>query len=168
MGKIAIVFGSTGGSTQFVARKIKRLVGADADIFNVAEIVPSDLEDYSQLILGTSTWGLGELQDDWEAFLPDFAQLDLKGKTIALFGLGDCESYPDSFVDAMGIIYEELKTKECTLVGSVDTDDYNFDESIAVVDGKFVGLPIDEDNESDKTDARLESWLKQITTAFEN
>jgi flavodoxin I len=48
-------------------------------------------------------------------------------------------------------------------VGAVDTDGYSFDDSEAVVDGKFVGLPLDDVNEDDKTDTRIEAWIAEIS-----
>ncbi len=163
MGKTAVFFGSTGGMTQSVARKIAFKLEVGDAVFNVAETSASEVEDFDNLILGTSTWGFGDLQDDWEDFLPDLARKDLKGKTIALFGLGDGMSYPDSFVDGMGTIYESLMDKGCTMVGAMDTDGYNFDESKAVVGGKFVGLPIDEENEFELTAERIENWTRALT-----
>ena len=62
----------------------------------------------------------------------------------------------------MGIIHEKIKDSGANFIGAVDTDDYTFDDSAALYDGKFIGLPIDEDNESDMTDARLEKWVADI------
>jgi len=160
MSKIAIVYGTSTGVTESVAEKIKKAVG-DAEVFDVAKITTDDLAPFDFLFLGASTTGYGDLQDDWDAFLPDFDSFDFSGKKVALFGLGDSSSYPDTFVDGMGTIYEALKDK-VEIVGATSTDGYTYDESIAIVDGKFVGLPLDDDNEFDQTDARLESWLKDI------
>ena len=162
MEKSAILFGSNGGATEGVAKQIAEKIGNDIELLDVANVSATDAEKYTNLILGTSTWGIGDLQDDWEGFLPGLAKTDLSGKTIALFGLGDCSSYPDSFVDGIGTIYEEIKEKGCMIVGQVETDGYTFDDSKAVYDGKFVGLPIDEDNESDKTENRIDSWLELV------
>lgn len=160
MSKIAIVYGTSTGVTESVAEKIKKAVG-DADVFDVAKVTTDDLTPYDFLFLGASTTGYGDLQDDWDAFLPDFDSFDFSGKKVALFGLGDSSSYPDTFVDGMGAIYEAIKDK-VKIVGAVSTDGYTYDESTAVVDGKFVGLPLDDDNEFDQTDARLEAWLKDL------
>ena len=166
MEKSAIFYGSNGGATETIAIQLAGKIGNGIEVLNVADVAASDAEKYTNIIFGTSTWGFGDLQDDWEGFLPDLAKLDLSGKTIALFGLGDASSYGDSFVDGMGTIYEELKNKGCTIVGHVETDGYSFDDSKAVFDGKFVGLPLDEDNESDQTDSRIDSWLEKITPQF--
>jgi flavodoxin I len=164
MKKTAIFYGSTIGNTETVAQQIAEKLGAE--LYNVAYSSIDKVQQYQNLILGTSTWGVGDLQDDWEGFLPALAKVDLTGKIIALFGLGDSSSYPDTFVDGMGTIYEALKEKGCTIVGMVDPKEYNFDDSSANIDGKFVGLPLDEDNESDQTEKRVAKWLEQILPAF--
>ncbi|MGV8092674.1 MAG: flavodoxin [Mangrovibacterium sp.] len=167
MEKIAVVYGSSSGNTETIAKTIAKKIGVEqVETFDVAKIAASVLEPYKNLILGTSTWGVGDLQDDWEAFLPSFEKTDLSGKTVALFGLGDSSSYPDSFVDGMGIIYEAIQNKGCKIVGAVETKGYSFDDSRALVNGKFIGLPLDEDNESDQSDQRVDQWLKQILTEF--
>ena len=131
-------------------------------VFHLSEFPVSKLAGYKNLIFGVSTWGIGDLQEDWNIFFPELSKADLKGKTIALFGLGDAESYPDTFVDGMGTIYEIIKDKGCTIIGQVDAADYNFEDSKAVYEGSFIGLPLDEDNESNLTDSRIEKWLTKI------
>jgi flavodoxin I len=87
---------------------------------------------------------------------------NLQGKTVALFACGDSSSYSDTFCDAMGLIYQEIANSGAIIVGQTPTDGYSFDSSISVVDGKFVGLAIDEVNESNKTDERIAAWVKNI------
>ena len=118
------------------------------------------------LILGTSTWGAGELQDDWYDGLRVLQDADLSDKTIALFGCGDCESYSDTFVGGIGELYNGIKESGANFIGSVETYGYTFDDSEAVVDGKFIGLPLDDVNEDDKTDSRIEAWIADITPAL--
>lgn len=167
MEKTAILYGSSSGNTETTAKNIaKRISNGQVEIFDVANIAASSVEPFKNLILGTSTWGVGDLQDDWEAFLPQFEKIDLSEKTVALFGLGDSSSYPDSFVDGMGIIYKTIQKKGCKIIGEVEADEYSFDDSEALVNGKFIGLPLDEDNESDHSDDRINNWLKQILPEF--
>lgn len=167
MEKTAIVYGSSSGNTETIAKTIAKKIGMEqVDLFDVAKASVSAIMSYQNLILGTSTWGVGDLQDDWEAFLPQFEKLDLSGKVIAIFGLGDSSSYPDSFVDGMGIIYEAIQKQGCKIVGAVEAEGYSFDDSRALADGQFIGLPLDEDNESDRSDDRVDQWLKQILTEF--
>ena len=118
------------------------------------------------LILGTSTWGAGELQDDWYDGLKTLQGADLSGKTIALFGCGDCSTYSDTFVGGIGELYNGIKDSSAKFIGSVETDDYTFDDSEAVIDGKFIGLPLDDINEDDKTDTRIEAWIAAISPSL--
>lgn len=110
---------------------------------------------------------MGDLQDDWEGFLPELKKANLEGKTIALFALGDSYSYSDSFVDSMGIIYEAIKDKGCKIIGAVSKSGYNYDASRAENGAEFVGLPLDEDNEYELTDSRLGEWLNGILPLFQ-
>ena len=48
------------------------------------------------------------------------------------------------------------------LIGKVSTDGYTFDSSASAEGGEFVGLAIDEMNESDKTDGRIAAWVKSL------
>lgn len=164
MNKTAVFYGSSSGNTEIIAKILAEKT--EADLFNVANKPVNEIERYKNLVLGTSTWGIGDLQDDWESFLPDLKKANLNGKTLALFGLGDSGSYSDSFVDGMGIIYDAIKDKGCSIVGCIVTNGYSYKGSRAVVDGKFVGLPIDEDNESNLTQNRLEKWIEEIKKNF--
>ena len=92
----------------------------------------------------------------------DLEGADLNGKKVALFGCGDSSSYSDTFGDALGKIYEVIKNKGCELIGRVSVEGYTYDSSEAIVDGQFVGLLIDEDNESNLTDQRVALWLEDL------
>ena len=46
--------------------------------------------------------------------------------------------------------------------GTNDIHGYAFDHSEAVRDDKFLGLPLDEDNEFDYTEGRVKGWTKQL------
>lgn len=165
MGKIAILYGSSGGNTEMVAKGIADLFEGEADLFNVEDVRLDDIKPYKYLILGASTTGIGDLQDDWESFLPAFSKADLSDKTVAIFALGDSASYSSSFAEAMIVIYDAIADKT-NIVGSVADEGYTYDDSMAVVDGRFVGLPIDEDNEYDKTDDRIGAWVEDLKKVF--
>lgn len=168
MKKIAIIYGSTSGNTQDVAKKIAaKLKENEVQILDVASIKPEVFDEYSNLILGTSTTGIGDLQDDWDLFLPKLKKINLEGKTIALFGLGDSSSYSDSFVDSLGILFETVQNKGCTIIGQISTEGYEYDSSRADLGGTFAGLVIDEDNESDQTDERIAAWVAEIAPKFQ-
>ncbi len=164
MKKIGIFYGSSTGTTAEVANTIALKLGVDAaDVHDVAQITPDLVKAYDLLILGTSTWGDGELQDDWYDGIKVLKDSDLQGKEVALFGCGDSESYCDTFCDGIGLLYEDLKGSGCKIIGNrVDPSDYNYSSSVAVIDGVFVGLPLDEINESSKTEARIDDWVKDL------
>ncbi|MDE7135106.1 MAG: flavodoxin [Muribaculaceae bacterium] len=162
MKKIGIFYGSTTGTTEKIANKIAEILNIDdKDVHDVASSSPSSLAPYDLIVVGTSTWGNGDLQEDWYDFVDGVRALDLKGKTIALFGCGD-ETMTESFCSAVGKLYRDFKETGAEFVGAYDTDGYNFNHSDAVVDGKAVGLLLDEVNHPELTDFRLRGWIGEI------
>ena len=149
MQKIGIFYGSSTGNSEAAAQQLQKEFGAEvATIYDVSSAKGSELEY------------------DFEDFLPEIKSANLKDKKVAIFGLGDQESYPDSFVDSIGITYEAIKDKGCQLVGKVSTDGYDYDESRGEVDGEFLGLPLDEDNQGDLTNERIKNWVEQLKGEF--
>ena len=177
MAKIGIFFGSNTGNTRKIAKLIKRRFDDElmAKPLNVNRVEVDDFAAYDYMIWGTPTLGEGELpglssdceSESWEEFLPKIEDLDLTGKTIALYGLGDQEGYPDEFVDALGELYEFATERGATIVGAWPTEGYEFEHSEAVRDDMFVGLALDQDNQSSMTESRLDAWLNQIAPDFE-
>ena len=161
MKKTVIIYGSTTGTCEDLAGRIAAKLGVD-NVINVTDFNDSVIADNDNLILGTSTWGAGEVQDDWYDGIKVIKGADLSGKTVALFGCGDSDSYADTFVGGLAEIYNAAKEAGANIIGAVLTDGYTFDDSEAVVDGKFVGLALDEVNEDNKTDERIDAWVAQI------
>ena len=158
----AIFYASSTGNTQIIAKEISRQLG-DITLFDIADEGISQMSEFDTIILGLSTWGEGELQDDWDDVWDDLKDIDFSNKTVALFGLGDQEDYGYNFVDAIGIAYEELENRAAHIIGKTSiSDDYFYEESRAVVDGKFVGLALDEDNQESLTNQRVLSWCEEI------
>jgi flavodoxin I len=167
MANIGIFYGSTTGNTEKVANMIRREFGEEnADLYNVDIVEKQDVEKYKYLIFGVSTWGVSDLQDDFEDFLEILDEVNFSGKKIAMFGLGDQSTYADSFVDAMGILYDGLEKMGVTIVGSISKAGYSFTGSMAIVKGKLVGLAIDEEFESNLTPGRVTNWVKQLKKEF--
>ena len=164
MKKTGIFYGSSTGTCEDLANQIADKMGvAASDVYSADKLSADLVKEYDLLILGTSTWGDGELQDDWYDGIKVLKSADLSFKSIALFGCGDSESYCDTFCDGMGILYEDLKDSGCSFIGNkVGTDGYSFSSSIAVVNGAFVGLALDEVNESDKTAERIDNWTAEL------
>lgn len=161
MKKTVIVYGSTTGTCEDLAGRIAAKLDVD-NVINVTDFNDSVIADNDNLILGTSTWGAGEVQDDWYDGIKVIKGADLSGKTVALFGCGDSDSYAGTFVGGLAEIYNAAKEAGANIIGAVPTDGYTFDDSEAVVDGKFVGLALDEVNEDNKTDERIDAWVAQI------
>lgn len=165
---IGIFFGSSTGNTEKAADIFKEELGDVVSIVkDIAESSASDMEGLDAYIFGTSTWNDGELQDDWVEFVNDqLDKVDLSGKKVALFGLGDQTGYPEYFVGGMGQLYKEIVSRGAVVQVFWPTDSYEFDESEAVVDGKFCGLPLDEDNEDELTEERIQQFCTLIREEF--
>lgn len=160
MKKTIVVFGSSTGTCEGIANDIAGKLGVEA--VNVQELDADKIADNDNLLLGTSTWGVGEVQDDWYDGLKVIKGADLSGKTVALFGCGDSCSYSDSFCGGMAELYSAVKEAGAKVIGQVDAADYTYDDSEAVQDGKFVGLALDNDNEESKTAERIDAWIEAI------
>ena len=160
MKKIGIFYGSSTGTTESVAKLIATNLGvSSSDIYDVESAKPN-LAEYDVLLFGSSSIGFGDLPDFWETYLKMLETSDLSGKTVALFCCGDSYTYSDSFCGAMRKIYDVLKTKSCTIIGEVSIAGYSTSESDAVINNKYIGLAIDEDNEDNLTLERVENWVK--------
>lgn len=171
MARIGIFFGTDTGRTRLLAKQIAKKLGDAADApINIGRTTLADFLAYDALILGSPTLGEGELpgestglsQPSWEEFLPQLADADLSGKTIAIFGLGDQKKYPDEFVDAIGLIHDALLARGARLVGRWPTAGYEFTGSQAVDGDEFLGLAIDQHHQGLLTESRIDAWLNQI------
>lgn len=160
MKKTIVVFGSSTGTCEGIANEIASKLGVEA--VNVQDFDADKVAENDNLLLGTSTWGVGEVQDDWYDGLKVIKGADLSGKTVALFGCGDSCSYSDSFCGGMAELYNAVKEAGAKVIGEVDAADYTYDDSEAVQDGKFVGLALDNDNEESKTAERIDAWIEAI------
>lgn len=160
----AIFYASSTGNTQRAAEMILENLGGNGivDIYNVANGTIEKMSVYDKLIIGTSTWGDGELQDDWADVFEKFKKIDFSDKTVAFFGLGDQEEYPDEFLSAMGILYEVVAAGGAKTIGGWSVAGYYHDASKAQDGENFIGLALDEDNQSDETDSRIDIWCEKI------
>lgn len=159
-----VIYGSSTGTCQAIAETIATKLGVEA--VDVTSINNDTIAAHDNLILGTSTWGAGEMQDDWYDGVKTLKSAGLSGKTVALFGCGDSESYCDTFCGGLKELKDAAVEAGATVVGEVSTDGYTFDDSEAVEDGKFVGLALDDINEDDKTEARINAWIEAIKPAL--
>lgn len=172
MDNIAILYGPTGGNTEKAARLVAKAFGeGNTVLIPVREVQESDIMKYSRIVfggptVGTHTWSDPNQKNDWDFFLTKLYKMNLKGKSCAVFGLGDQVSYSFKFVDDIGAIADRVIESGGKLVGLVEPDGYTFDESNAFRDGKFLGLPLDEDNEPELTEKRIRDWVNQLLTEF--
>jgi len=163
MAKIGLFYGSTTGNTLKAAELIRDGLGAgEVDLIDVGMAMGPDLQKYDTLILGTSTWHWGGLQDEWAVFEDYLTSEVLGGKTVAFFGLGDQKRYPDNFVDGMGLLYQKVKPLGVQVVGTWPKQGYDFQASAAAIGDRLAGLALDEDTEPDKTQDRVDQWVRQL------
>lgn len=176
MQKIGIFFGTETGTTRLVAKKIHKKLGdeiADKPV-NVNRISPAEMLRYDALILGTPSYGVGEmpgrsagcLESNWEEFLAQANGAEFSGKRVALFGLGAQERYSERFAASLIRVYEAITGLGAEVVGTWSPEGYVFEHSPSIIDGRFVGLVIDQRTQGMLTDERIERWLAQVKPAL--
>ena len=164
---VRIFYGSSSGNTHHVVDLLHAILkDVVVSITNISEADPDDLESASALILGISTWGNGEPQADWARFLPKMAHMNLKGKKVALFGLGDAKGFSGLFVNALRTLYDTVRDCGADVIGQWPTRGYEFEYSAAIENGQFVGLVIDQENQSDLTVQRVGEWAALVRPAL--
>lgn len=167
MSKIGIFVGTAGGTSMKIAKALGKEFDVDKDdIINMEEDFDDieQFEDYDILFLGSSTWGKGEVHFSWvdpilelEDEKPDFS-----GKTVAFFGAGDCKKHGEHFCSALGKLHKTFTGLGATAIGFIPKEDYEYEFSLAEIDGKFCGLGIDEHNEKGKTKERISNWIEVL------
>lgn len=174
VGDIGLFYGSSTCYTEMAAEKIQRTFaespeGAIAvDVFNISDTPIVSAQFYDAIIMGIPTWDYGELQEDWEEIWDDLDELELTGKKVALYGLGDQEGYPEWFLDAMGYLYHKLINRGASIVGFWPSDGYDFEQSKALTadESRFVGLALDDETQFELTDDRIRQWVEQLHNEF--
>jgi flavodoxin I len=171
MEKIGLFYGTDTGNTETIAKEVKKKLeaklGADSvDLLEIYKKKKEDMDKYTLLILGMPTWYDGELQGDWEEFIPEMEKVNFSAKKVAFFGLGDQYGYAAYFCDALGVFAELVEKNHGQIVGFTSSKGYEHDESKAQRGDKFVGLCLDTDNQDELTDQRLESWLPLVIQEF--
>lgn len=167
--KIGLFYGSTTCYTEIAAEKIQATLGDDlVELHNIKDVPLSDCLNYNFIILGISTWDYGELQEDWESIWLDINALNLNGKIIALYGMGDQIGYTDWFQDALGMLHEQVIAQGAQLIGYWPNQGYEFTASKALTTDKeyFVGLSLDEDNQYELSEDRINQWCEQILEEY--
>jgi flavodoxin I len=169
--KIGLFYGTDTGNTETIAKELKKKLEAKlgegtVDLLEIYKKKKEDMDKYDTLILGMPTWYDGELQGDWEEFIPEMEKIDFTGKKVAFFGLGDQYGYAAYFCDALGVFAEIVEKNHGQLYGFWPAKGYEHDESKAQRGDKFVGLCLDTDNQDELTNQRLDAWVPQVLTEF--
>jgi flavodoxin I len=176
MHKIGIFFGTESGTTRLIAKKIARKINTlregepAAKPINVNRIDEDQFLLYDKIILGTPTYSDGKLpgkasgneEESWLEFLEKIKQTDLSDKQVALYGLGDQENYPDHFADGVMRLHRFMEKGGAKMVGGCSVEGFEFNHSLSVVDGRFVGLVLDQHLQNLLTDQRIDDWLEEI------
>lgn len=159
--KTGIFYGSSTGNTENAAALICALIGG-SQMMPVDTTTRADFEACDLLLLGTSTWGQGDLQDDWSDSLDSLRAANLQGKKVALFGLGDQSSFPYTFVDGIKVLHDTAIEAGATVVGKWPEAGYDHMASAALDGDHFVGLPLDQENQAELTEERIQIWVDQV------
>ena len=165
---LAIIFGSDTQMTEDIAERIALKLNVENISFkDVCSIKSSEILNYNPIIFGVPTWYVGELQSDWDVFFPEFEKIDFNGKKVAFFSLGDQYGYPDNFVDGLGILARVVLKNGGDLYGYWPNEGYDFTNSLGLDEnGMFLGLVLDEDNQSDMSDERIDKWIENLKKDF--
>merc|ERR1719237_830648 len=154
---VGLVYSTTTGNTETVAGYITEATGLSA--VDIADLTGEGVAAFDGLIVGAPTWHTGADSERsgtaWDEFIyGDLTSIDLKGKKVAIFGLGDQAGYGDNFCDAM----DEL----VTCFKGQGAEGYDHMESKSIDGEKFVGLPCDEDNQPELSEERVKGWIEQL------
>lgn len=167
MKKTAIIYSFSTKKTGKIAERIRETFNDEnVEMVNAENITEEQFLSFDQIIMGVPTWFDGELPNYWDEFVPALEDLDLTGKKIALYGLGDQKGYPENFLDGVGIMAEILEEQGATLVGLTSTAGYEFESSRAVRGEQFAGLAIDYENQGSMNKERVERWVEQLRSDF--
>ncbi len=167
MKKTAIIYSFNTKKTGKIAERIRESFNDEQIEMVNAEVITEEIfMSFDQMIMGVATWFDGELPNFWDEFVPALEDLDLSGKKIALYGLGDQKGYPENFLDGMGVMAEILEEQGATLVGFTSVEGYEFESSRALRGEQFAGLAIDYENQGSLNKERVAAWVDQLRKEF--
>jgi len=167
MKKIAIVYSFNSTKSAKIASKIASgFKNSKIEELNVESCKGEEFLLYDGYIISVPTWFDGELPNYWDEILPALSTLTLKGKKIAIFGLGDQKNYPENFCDAVGILADFFEELGATIIGFTSPEGYTFESSKALKNNTLKGLLLDQENQSKLSDERILKWIRQLETEF--
>lgn len=126
---VRIIYGSTTGNTEETAHMIEDALSGDCAVTvkSAADDDALDMNHVDLLIFGVSTWGNGDIQEDMQAVYEKLDIQHVKGRNVAVFGLGD-SAFP-LFGKAADLISEKVQELGGNLVADVLKVDGTPDES---------------------------------------
>lgn len=164
--KIGLFYGTNTGVTEIVAEQLKEKLEEnefDVELFDVADTPVEKILDFDNIIIATPTWNDGELQDDWEEIIEEYNELNFSGKNVGFVGTGDQEAYCDNYLDAIGVMARPVRKTGGNIFGRTSSEGYNHTHSLGQdEDGMWVGLALDNDNQEEMTEERMDKWIVQI------
>ena len=166
--KAALIYGSCTGRTWHVAEIVLEALKPEIELefVDVNKVGASDLNNSDFLVCAILTWDVGELEYGWSDVYDDLDDVELSC-SVTMIGVGDQCSYADTYQDAMGILYKKLLERGATGgIAFTPTDTHEFEESLAVIDGEFCGLAIDEDTQDHLTESRIADWAQSLKGAW--
>jgi flavodoxin I len=166
MKKIGLIYSFNTNKTSQAARKIGEEFGPQVEQVNAETITEKKFLSYNNLILGVPTWFDGELPNYWDEFIPAMEDLDLTGKTVAIFGNGNQKGYPENFVDGVGIMADLIESRGARLIGFTPVKGYAFESSRALRSDQFAGLALDFENQAPQINAKIKNWVEQLRKEF--
>jgi len=167
MEKVGLIYSFNTNKTSQAARKIGEEFGDVAVHVNAETLTEQELLSYNNLILGVPTWFDGELPNYWDELVPALEDLDLKGKTVAIFGNGNQKGYPENFVDGVGIMAGLLESRGARLIGFTSPEGYTFESSQAIRGNQFCGLALDFENQVSQINGKIKKWVEQLRHEFQ-
>jgi flavodoxin I len=90
--RVAVVYASVTGNTQAAAEILAGIAGEkllELDVWRVEDFSLAELSRYDAVLVGTYTWGSGEIPREMRALFEAFERLGRKELVTAVFGTGD-------------------------------------------------------------------------------
>jgi flavodoxin I len=133
---VIVAYSTITGNTEICAdfiREILEGLGHEVTVQDASETYSFELENYDLIILGSPTYGYGDVTAQFQPLLENMSSLDLSGKRAAVFGLGDSEMYPDDFATSTEVLENVLTVCGATLATDplkIDGNPTEFEDDI--------------------------------------
>lgn len=174
MKKIGIFYWPLKGNVERTAEKLaSKLENYHTELISLDNAKIEDLNQFDFVILGNSTVGAPNWEDatadnKWYIMFHQLEQnnIDLQGKKVAFFSLGDQVNYPHNFVDSLELVYNYFTAHNVTPIGEWPNEGYEFYESKALKGNHFPGLVLDLDNHPETLEPYTTKWVEILNKKF--